>query len=164
MLPETNLPWWRHDRPWGFRFSIQDGVIFLGGLIATVVAWPYAGVFSLCVPFLLGHFFLFCNTFRIGGERTLIWAATFILNVFLWIFTQAGIAHLAAQCVITAGLIANCVFGKNYHGFACTRINPNGYRDGALAEGAFTRRVLLACRIPKPVVEILIGRKLDEFG
>ena len=56
-----------------------------------------------------------------------------------------------------------CVFGKNYHGFACERINAERYREGAMTEGAFTRRVLIACRLPRPMIEKLVGRRLDEF-
>lgn len=163
MLPESNLPWWRHDRPWGFRFSLQDAVIFIAGAVATFVGWHMLGTFSLFIPFLLGHFFLFCNTFRIGGERSLIWVAAFLLNVFWWGTTQLHVAHLVGQLAVTAILIANCVLGRNYHGFACQRINPTNFRSGANTEGQFTRRVLLACPVPKRVVELLVGRKLDEF-
>ena len=71
--------------------------------------------------------------------------------------------HLVVQAIITLALIVQCVVGKNYHGFACSQLNPHRYRDGATSEGAFTRRVLLACRIPKPLIEILVGRRLKEF-
>jgi len=164
MLPEQNLPWWRHDRPWGFRFSIMDLLIFTGGIVATVALWPIVGEFALIVPYLLGHFFLFCNTFRVGGERSLIWVFSFLINAYFWLQTQNMLLHLIIQTAVTAALITQCVLSKNYHGFACNRINPARYRAGALSEGAFTRKVLLACRVPKPLVEILIGRRLDEFN
>lgn len=163
MLPEKNLPWWKHDRPWGFRFSIQDAVIFVSGVMATALSWQQVGQFALFIPFLLCHFFLFCNTFRVGGERTLIWASVFIINVFLWAQTQSHLIHVATQVTVTSLLIANCVFGRNYHGFACEWINSQNYRNGALAEGAFTRRVLIACRVPRPLIELLVGRRLSEF-
>ncbi len=163
MLPEQNLPWWRHDRPWGFRFSTMDAMIFTGGFLATIVLWSLVDCFALLVPYLLGHFFLFCNTFRVGGERSLIWVGTFLANVYFWPQTQNLFLHLAIQAVITLILIVQCILGRNYHGLACTQINPLRYRDGAMSEGAFTRRVLLNCRVPKPLVELLIGRRLDEF-
>jgi len=164
MLPEQNLPWWRHDRPWGFRFSMMDLLIFTGGLFTTAGLWQFIGEFSLVVPYLLAHFFLFCNTFRIGGERSLIWVFSFLVNAYFWLQSQNFLIHISIQTLITAALITQCVFGKNYHGFACDRINPERYRAGALSEGAFTRQVLLACRVPKPLVEILIGRRLAEFN
>lgn len=61
-------------------------------------------------------------------------------------------------------LIVQCLLGKNYHGLACAQINPRRYRDGAMSEGAFTRKVLLTCRVPRPLVEMLVGRRLDEFN
>jgi hypothetical protein len=163
MLPEQNLPWWRHDRPWGFRFSSMDAFIFAGGIITTIALWYFIGPFALLVPYLLGHFFLFCNTFRVGGERSLIWVGSFLANVYLWPQTQNLLIHLAVQAIITLALIVQCVLGKNYHGFACGLVNPNRYRVGAMSEGAFTRKVLLACRVPKPWIEALVGRRLDEF-
>lgn len=162
-LPEQNLPWWRHDRPWGFRFSAMDAFILAGGAVATITLWYFAGPFALVVPYLLGHFFLFCNTFRVGGERSLIWIFSLLANVYVWPQTQSLAVHLVVQVLITLALIVQCVLGKNYHGFACERLNPNRYRDGAMSEGAFTRKVLLACRVPKPVIELLVGRRLDEF-
>lgn len=163
MLAAENLPWWRHNRPWGFRFSLMDAIIVVGGALLTFAAWPIFGVFSLCIPFLVFHFFLFCNTFRIGGERSLIWVASFLLNAFLWTYTQSTTLHVASQLLVTLLLIVNCVLGRNYHGLWCEWINPSGYRKGALTEGAFTRRVLIGCKVPRPLIELLIGRKLTEF-
>lgn len=162
-LPEKNIPWWRHDRPWGFRFSTMDMLIFSVGIFATIVLWNSWGPFALLVPYLLGHFFLFCNTFRVGGERTLIWVGTFLANACVWSRTANIEIPLIIQAVVTTMLIVQCVFGKNYHGIACAQINPQRYRLGAMSEGAFTRRVLLACHIPKPLIETLVGRRLDEF-
>lgn len=163
MLPEQNLPWWRHDRPWGFRFSAVDAFIFAGGIVTTIVLWYFVGPFALLVPYLLGHFFFFCNTFRVGGERSLIWVGSFLANVYFWPQTQNLLIHLAVQAIITLALIVQCVLGKNYHGFACLQLNPHRFRDGAMSEGAFTRKVLLTCRVPEPLIETLVGRRLDEF-
>jgi len=162
-IPEHNLPWWRHDRPWGFRFSTMDAGIFISGILSTIILWYFIGSFALLTPYLLGHFFLFCNTFRIGGERSLIWIGTFLANVYFWPQTRNLWLHLVIQTAITVILIVQCVLGKHYHGLACATVNPTRYRDGALSEGAFTRKVLLTCRVPKPLVEILIGRRLDDL-
>lgn len=163
MLPELNLPWWRHDRPWGFRFSVMDVIIFAGGAVTTLGLWQVVGQFALMVPYLLGHFFLFCNTFRVGGERDLIWIGTFLINAYAWIQTDNLPLHLAIQAVVTLALIVQCVLGKNYHGIACAQINPKRYRDGAMLEGSLTRHVLVACCVPRPLIEALIGRRLNEF-
>lgn len=142
----------------------MDAVIFAGGVLTTIVLWYDVDQFDLLVPYLLGHFFLFCNTFRVGGERSLIWVGTFLANVYFWPQTQNLLVHLALQAVITLMLIVQCLLGKNYHGLACAQINPRRYRDGAMSEGAFTRKVLLTCRVPRPLVEMLVGRRLDEFN
>lgn len=163
MLPEKNLPWWRHDRPWGFRFSAMDLAIMLTGVVATCACWTIVGPYALLIPFVLLHFFLFCNVFRVGGERSLIWVGTFLLNVFFSLPPRPLTIPIAIQLMITIALVAHCVCGKNYHGFACSVINPEGYRRGAMTEGAFTRRVLLKCGLPRPVIEKLTGRKLNEF-
>jgi hypothetical protein len=47
MLPEKNLPWWRHDRPWGFRFSAMDMFIFAGGALVTILLWNFLGPGSI---------------------------------------------------------------------------------------------------------------------
>jgi len=163
MFPEQNLPWWRHDRPWGFRFSSTDAAIFAGGAVATIALWNPGDPFALMVPYLLGHFFLFCNLFRLGGERDLIWIGAFLANAWSWTYTLTLVPHLVLQAAVTLGLILQCVIGRNYHGIGCTWINPANYRAGALSEGAFTRRVLLAWRVPKPLIEFLTGRRLNEF-
>lgn len=163
ILPESNLPWWRHDRPWGFRFSTLDAAIFAGGGVSTLALWPEWDSFALIVPYLLGHFFLFCNTFRVGGERSLIWVFAFLANVYLLSRTGNLRLSLALQGVVTIVLIGQCVLSRNYHGWGCARVNPHGYRAGALSEGAFTRTVLLTCRVPRRLVELLVGRNLNEF-
>ena len=164
MLPEKNLPWWRHDRPWGFRFSAMDVFIFAGGALVTILLWNFIGPFALLVPYVFGHFFLFCNTFRAGGERSLIWVGSFLVNVYFWPQSQNLMIHLSIQTAITLVLIVQCLFGRSYHGIACAKINPSHYREGAVSEGAFTRKVLLTCRVPRRIVEILVGRRLDEFN
>lgn len=117
------------------------------------------------IPFVLGHFLLFCNTFRVGGERTLIWIGVFLVNVtgfavfnnihWFWI--------LSAQSAFTGVLIVQCVLSRNYHGIACEQINSEGYRKGAKAEGALTRGVLKRIGVPNSVIQILIGRKTKDF-
>lgn len=164
--PEINLPWWRHDRPWGFRFSLLDGVVMAAGvaLIASVrVAFPDVGIVTALT---LGHFLLFCNTFRIGGERSTIWVVVLIANSGAWVyadqFTWARL--IASQLVLTCVLIVNCLWSRNYNGLACEHVNPHGYRDGALQEGAFTRRVLRRMGVPCKAIELLTGRKLPELS
>jgi hypothetical protein len=161
---DCDLPWWRHDRPWGFRFSPFDAVVLAAGAVVTVAGFVYFSPLGILVPFLLGHFLLFCNTFRIGGERSLLWIAGFFVNVGLW--TWSGefpwTYIVLTQLPITALLIGSTLLGRNYHGIACRRINPHGYRTGAKSEGAFTRRVLRGLGVPPRAIEVLTGREPAE--
>jgi len=159
--PIANLPWWRHDRPWGFRFSAFDAAVILLGAAVTSFGLLYQPELAVLTPFVLGHFLLFCNTFRVGGERSLLWIALLFANTLAWAyfgnFSWSGV--LLIQCVFTLLLIANCLVGKNYHGIACDRINPGGFRAGATTEGTFTRAVLKRLRLSDRAVDILMTRK-----
>lgn len=159
MLPEANLPWWRSDRPWGFRFSWIDALAFVVAGALTYAGWEYVGAYALVVPFLLAHFFLFCNTFRIGGKRELTWAGLFVVNALIWSWTNALLIHIVAQLALTLQLLIQSVRSPYYNGIGCTRINPDGYRNGAKAEGTFTWRVLQRCGLPPRLIEFLAGRK-----
>ena len=157
----ANPPWWRHDRPWGFRFSAFDGGVMLAGV--TVIAMSYRPLpdLALLTGFTLGHFLLFCNTFRIGGERATLWTIGLFANAAGWVCTDhlTWARLMATQLVVTCVLIASCVWSRSYHGIACEYINPLGYHDGALGEGAFTRRVLKWIGAPTGAIELLTGRK-----
>jgi hypothetical protein len=160
---ENNLPWWRADRPWGFRFSIFDAVVTAVGVAGTVIGVVYYPPLAILIPFILGHFLLFCNTFRVGGERSLIWIGALLVNVCWW-----GWAHptdlpwasvVLTQFPVTTILIGQTVLGRNYHGIACEWINPQRYRTGALSEGAFTTNMLRRFGAPARAIEVLTGRK-----
>ncbi len=161
--PESNHPWWRPDRPWGFRFSAFDALIVVGGAAVTIAGAIYFPLLAILAPFTLGHFLLFCNTFRVGGERSLLWIAALFANVVCWGWARPEDLPWAAivltQLPVTALLIGQTVLGRNYHGIACERINPVGYRTGALSEGAFTRGVLRRLGVPARAIEALTGRK-----
>jgi hypothetical protein len=70
------------------------------------------------IPIAAGHFFLFCNVFRLRRSYELVWTGVFIANVTVWLylvdFSWAGV--LAAQLPLTALLIAMEVRSSRYHG------------------------------------------------
>src|SRR5882762_5550913 len=73
------------QRTWGFRFSVADAVALVAfGAFAASVNWLGSSLWWLVV-IAAGHFFLFCNVFRVIRRRELIWAFFFILNVGLWL-------------------------------------------------------------------------------
>ena len=116
----------------GFRFSRFDGLILVaGGSIAAGTAlWlPLAGA---VVAFVLGHFFLFCNVFRIARIPELIWA-----TVFFGLATAAMCSTdpvrmwaiaFGASIALAAVLIALETRKPSYHGIGWRRFNP-GLKD-----------------------------------
>jgi hypothetical protein len=94
--------------------------------LAAVVLWNYDPVISLLFVIAPGHFFLFCNVFRIRRGPELIWAGLFLVNTCLWwSFVDFGwLGVLAVQTPITAILIALEMRSPSYHGILARRINP----------------------------------------
>ena len=116
----------------GFRISTIDVAAILICGLATVAAWNWVGNLALIAPLALGHFFLFCNVFRIRRNYELVWAAIFIANCFYWINHAVGhedgrisiLGILAFQLPVTGFLIWKEMRSPRYHGIASGRINP----------------------------------------
>jgi hypothetical protein len=110
----------------GFRCSLLDGVV-LG--IAALLAWwvRYLGIeLWWVVPAVVGHFFLFCNVFRVRQNYELIWSALFLLN-FGWWFFHGHIGWLPTmlyQAPITLLAIIAEMLSPAYHGIGVRWINP----------------------------------------
>lgn len=112
-------------RTWGIRFSALDAVLLAlaGGLPAALKPAGDSPVWALAI--VLGHFFLFCNVFRIGSRKELLWAAVFVINVPLWL--NEGAIHwpgvLLVQTPMTLAVILWAMRGPNYHGVLARRLN-----------------------------------------
>ncbi|HLP78179.1 MAG TPA: hypothetical protein VK327_14830 [Candidatus Paceibacterota bacterium] len=126
----------RKTRTWGFRFSLMDAVAIGVFMSAAGVLWHLNSPLWWMLLIAAGHFFLFCNVFRIVRRRELIWAGLFILNVGIW----AWFDHLTWPCVllcqlpITAALIVADMRAPGYHGIFASRLNPrlNDYLEGRI--------------------------------
>ena len=111
-------------RTCGFRFSITDGLAIIIATILTVIALPEIGSLAWVILFVLGHFFLFCNVFRIPPKPELIWAGTFLLNMTTFTFLPLNIfENFIFQLPITFFLIIKEVFKPTYHGIYSLKIN-----------------------------------------
>ncbi len=97
-----------------------------------VMAWwmlvikgvPHADMLLIVI----GHFFLFCNVFRLRQSYELVWAGVLVINVYSalqggWISTSW---ILTAQLPVTAVFIILEMTSSEYHGIFCRRINPSG--------------------------------------
>ena len=70
-------------RQCGFRFSIADALIIVGGIVLSVCLRFADFAFWWLVPVVLGHFFLFCNVFLVWRRWEYVWAVIFVINVAL---------------------------------------------------------------------------------
>lgn len=123
-------------RTWGFRFSPTDSVaivVFIG-VAAVFQRWGSLLWWMLLIA--AGHFFLFCNVFRIIRRREFIWAGFFILNIGLWLWfgEPTWPRILACQLPVTVVLIFADIRAPGYHGIFANRLNPklNDYLEGRI--------------------------------
>jgi hypothetical protein len=110
----------------GFRLSMFDAVILVVGLgaamgLALVVWW-----WGFLVAFVLGHFFLFCNAFRLSRPLELIWAGAFMaLAAPSIIAGMPGWPITSALSLVVTLVVAIVEMRKpSYHGVGWQRINP----------------------------------------
>ncbi len=112
----------------GTRFSTVDGIAIVACAAITWFAFSTFGKLAWLPAIVLGHFFLFCNVFRIHRNYELIWAGCFIANFGVWVLCSP--AHvplewiLLCQIPITVILILLEMRGPNYHGILANRLNP----------------------------------------
>jgi hypothetical protein len=58
----------------GFRLSAIDVGVVLAGAIGSFLVAQVESWFGLAIAFTVGHFFLFCNVFRMPRPLELAWA------------------------------------------------------------------------------------------
>ena len=110
----------------GFRISAVDVLVLILGAVATIVLGSMTWWWGFIIGFVVGHFFLFCNVFRIARSLELIWAAVFTLlaggsilnDVPSWQVT------IVASLVVTVIVIAVELRKPSYHGIGWQRVNP----------------------------------------
>lgn len=121
-------------RTWGFHLSPSDIVVLVAACPATWFLWGSIGPLAGVVPLAVGHFFLFCNVFRIHRRKELVWAVVCLLNVGTWLACDhlwwPGI--MIIQTPLTVALIWMEMRGPWYHGIGARRLNPR--LDEYLAE------------------------------
>ena len=104
-----------------------DAAVLAIGAIATVALARVLGPMAGVIPMAVGHFFLFCNVFRVRRSYELAWAAIFIANFAAWTLLAPGFSWpglLAIQLPVTAIVIALEVRSPRYHGVWADRLNP----------------------------------------
>lgn len=124
------LTWqrWPLWRPHGFRISWIDCVVIMTTVALTWSQWAATEGLIAILPITFGHFFLFCNVFRIHRNLELIWASCFMVAAGTWIVLQplAWWWLLAGMSPITITLITIEIKHERYHGVGSRRrVNKN---------------------------------------
>ena len=111
----------------GFRLSVLDLVILAVGACATVALAPDESSIGFVIAFVTGHFFLFCNVFRIARRLELVWGAAFTLLVGATETTgyPGWSTTIAISLTMTIVVVAVEMRKPSYHGVCWRRINPN---------------------------------------
>jgi hypothetical protein len=97
------------------------GVVLIGVLVLKRMANPLWWILAVVA----GHFFLFCNVFRVRRSFELGWSALFVMNVTAWLYLEKfeWTNVLACQFPITAGLIFAELRSPRYHGIFARSVN-----------------------------------------
>ena len=82
--------------------------------------------YSVLILFVVGHFFLFCNVFRVRRGPELVWTGLFVANAGTWfLLLGGGVLWLCgSQLVATALILLNELRVPCYHGIFARQINP----------------------------------------
>lgn len=110
----------------GFRLAAFDIAVLVAGGALGLGAWSTQPLFSGIIAFSVGHFFLFCNVFRIRRSYELIWAAVFVFLCLInrWIGQPGWPAIFGVSAVLSGSLIARSTRLIDYHGILWKRFNP----------------------------------------
>jgi hypothetical protein len=114
----------------GFRLSLFDVVVLIAGMIGAFILGAQVWWLGVVIGFVVGHFFLFCNVFRIARKPELIWAAVFtILTGSTVVIGKLGwIVTFTLSFLVAVVLIYLETKKPHYHGIGWQKINP-GLRE-----------------------------------
>jgi len=111
----------------GFRLSLRDFFVLVVGIGGSVALYKTFWQASLIIIFATGHFFLFCNVFRISRRLELIWAAIFVLLAGGTIMANfpGWFATLILSFCITVVVVVREMKKPSYHGVGWRKVNPH---------------------------------------
>lgn len=110
----------------GFRLSATDALVLTAGAAGSALAAQVEWWMGLVIGLAVGHFFLFCNEFRLDRPLELIWAAAFVALAGSAIATgePGWPSTFGTTLLITVLVIAVQVRKPSYHGIGWQRLNP----------------------------------------
>ena len=111
----------------GFRLSVLDVLVLIAGAVGSWLLGAETWWAGALVAFVVGHFFLFCNVFRIARMPELIWAGAFVLLSSATILGgfPGWPVTFGTSLLLTCVLIAREMRKPSYHGIAWQRVNPD---------------------------------------
>jgi hypothetical protein len=120
----------------GFRFFPSDAVVIVSVALAAIPLRRIENPLWWILAIVLGHFFLFCNVFRIRRWFEMAWALIFFINIASWLLVGELIWKnvLICQLPLTAGLLFAELQSRRYHGIFARWINPRlkDYLEGRI--------------------------------
>jgi len=110
----------------GFRIDAVDASVLAVAAIATLFAGRIEWWMGFAIAFATGHFFLFCNVFRVRRSLELAWALVFVSGAGATILVgePGWSATAAGSLCVTVAVIALQMRQPSYHGIGWGRINP----------------------------------------
>lgn len=112
---------------YGFRLSLVDMVVIGITTIAIVEMIRRDLPFAWMLACVVGHFFLFCNVFRVRRSYELMWAVVFLANATYWMVLRLSLdwlPPLLTQLPVTLIVIVAEVCSPQYHGIFAEKWNP----------------------------------------
>lgn len=113
------------ERRLGLRLSGTDAAFLAGCGLFGFGLRPWLLEFSWLALVAAGHFFLFCNVFRVRRSLELWWSAGFLLNFLVALYGGcfAWSRVLLLQTPVTLLVLALELRSARYHGVFARRIN-----------------------------------------
>ncbi len=111
----------------GFRLSLMDAAVIVLGIAGGLFLARLDPLFGFLVGFVVGHFFLFCNVFRISRPPELIWAAVFtaLSGATLVTGLPGWNATIGTSILIAILAILRETGAPSYHGIFWRHFNPD---------------------------------------
>ncbi len=112
----------------GFRLSTIDVLILVAGVIGAFLLAQHGWWWlAIIIGWVLGHFFLFCNVFRMSRRPELIWGFVLIVLGANALFgdTHDLIVAVVGSLLLTVVLVVIEMRRPYYHGIGWSKVNPN---------------------------------------
>lgn len=107
------------------RLSFSDGVVLLTASAGVWWMHRQGNEMGWIVATVVGHFFLFCNVFRIRRSLELWWAAIFVINTGWWLAQgyTGWLPTMKYQAPVTVVVLIIEMCTLSYHGIGARWIN-----------------------------------------